>query len=188
MRKMLVLTPEQWARLQRGSQQLVKSENKREKQLSDYVNKLDLKELPKKPEKFDRFQTLFHRFISDQKRARAPLTMELKHENDEWVDEDFDDTDSPGGSSFVYNDRSASKSPSRKKTAAAAAAGAAAATSDPGGYKSFVRNRANRKSVVSTPRPKRKRRGPEVTPDLSLVKKRPKRSLRSGVTWESVKM
>lgn len=183
MRKMLVLTPEQWAQLQRGTQQLIKSENKREKQLSEYVNKLDLKELPKKPEKFDRFQTLFHRFISDQKKARAPLTMELKPENDVWADVDYDDTDSPGGSSFVYNDRSASKSPSRKQAAAAAAP-----TADPGGYKSFATSRVNRKSVVSTPRVKRKRRGQEVTPDHSLVKKRPKRSLRSGVTWESVRM
>lgn len=179
MKKMLVLTPEQWAHLHRGSQQISASEVKREKELTDYVKKLNLKNNATKPENFDRFQTLFHRFMADQKKARAPIRMSLTNEDDEWADIEDDDTDSPGGKSFVYNDDDdpPDTPPSRKRKAETPLD---ETTADPS-WKSF--SATKRKSIVSTPKPKRKRKAPGITPDKRSLKKG---RLRSDPEWQEV--
>lgn len=196
MKKMLVLTPEQWAQLQRGTEQVLNAEIKREKELTDYVKKLDLKSLPKKPENFDRFQTLFHRFISDQKKARAPIAMEIKEDRDEWEDVDSGDDnvypdDSKGGTSFTRRDK---PPPFRHDSAEPEVQEEEEDGPGPSSYGEFANSKIkNRKSIKSTPRTvktKKRRRGPDVSIDLDLVKAYPQKKLRTKATaarkWESL--
>ena len=163
---MIVLTPEQWARLQKGSERISDSEKRTEEDLSKLLKGTKSKNRNKQAETFDRFQTLFHRFISDQKRSRQPLRIPLQAE-DEWVDYNDGDDDA-GGTSF-------------SRTLAGGEEQREIPT-----YESFT-SRDQSKTKVSTPRKvKKKRKGLEVTPKRNLLTQ--PRKLRSKVKWEGVKV
>lgn len=196
MKKMIIVTPEQWARLQRGSEQVIGEEKQREKNLSSFVRRMGKSAV--NPENFDKFQTLFNRFISDQRRAREPIEIGFGEPQDEadhpregglsftrgpgWEDSDSDEPKrtTPFSASHFEDrydgddeeDYPPLRSPKKRISDSRVV------------YKHFASAKRKRQSgSTSTPNPKRKRRGLEVTPRKELLNEAGRAS-----RWRVVKM
>lgn len=145
---MIIFTPEQLARLLSRSEKINSAQQSVENKLSTYVKSLG-KASPK-PEQFDRFQNLFSRFLSDQRREREPVAIPL-HEEVEEVD------DQPlGGISFRRGEGevgSILNTPSDRRSSITS-------------FRKFVAGKRKSGTLTSTPK---KRRTTEVTPDKNLV-------------------
>lgn len=175
---MIILTPDQWSRLNYGADRHVAEIKKREKDLTNFVKQTKGKEKNMtKPEDFNTYQSLFDRFVTDQRETREPVHIPIVGGKEEKHSE----RTTSGGTSFLdenyqplfedverdeYED--ISKPVKLKKRISAALPT----------FTQFKRGRLGRWSVKSTPVSKRKRKGQEVSPDQSLVERSPHRKTR----------
>lgn len=153
MSKMIILTPEQFAKLLKGSAKINETQQKVETDLSSYVKSLG-KGSPK-PEQFDRFQNLFNRFLSDQRKSREPLKIPIHDEND--LD---DEEHGVGGLSFRRGDEGLGSVLNRSTHDT---------LSSIPSFRGFKIAKRKRPSTSSTPKAKAKRKSSEVTPDKNLL-------------------
>lgn len=155
MSKMIVLTPDQFAKLLKGSEKINESQQKVESDLSSYVRSLG-KGAPK-PEQFDRFQNLFNRFLSDQRRAREPVRIPIHDENDLYDEEE----EGLGGLSFRRADEADASVLNRASHSRLSSAPS---------FRTFKLGKRKRASTASTPKTKpKKRKSSEITPNKDLA-------------------
>lgn len=152
MSKMILLSPDQFAKLLKEGERVIEVENKREQDLSGYVKSLG--RAAPKAEQFDRYQSLFNRFVADQRRAREPIKIPIQEDDDGYED----DNGELGGLSFrrgSESDVETARSTHRLSSVPS--------------FRGFIAGK-KRKSTSSTPKIKTKRKKTtEVTPRKELL-------------------
>lgn len=149
MKKFIILTPEQFAKLQKGAERVLDEESKREKELSNLVSHLKPQV---KPEQFDKYQDLFHRFIADQKSLRRSIQVPLESSYE------GDDASAPvdGGLSFHYGEDDKNDLTSVRPQSAQEL---------PSNYSAFASRK--RRLPRSTPDKNKKKKKFDITPNFS---------------------
>lgn len=175
MKKFIVLTPEQFAKLQKGAERVLGEESEREKSLSNLVSRL---KTTVKPEDFDKFQNLFHRFIADQKSLRQSIQLPIEsssapdHETESSAPVD-------GGLSFHFGSENDEDQYFVRKGAVKKQARTTREEEAPSSYTSFASRK--RRLPNSTPDTRKKKKKIDVTPNFSTS---PNLKTRSKLQWD----
>lgn len=172
MKKFIILTPEQFAKLQKGAERVLGEESQREKSLSNLVSRL---KPDVKPEEFDKYQKLFHRFIADQKSLRRSIQLPIESNDEGGM------TEAPvdGGLSFHFGKEDDENNYFAEKRSVKKQSSTVEEEELPTSYRSF----ANRKRRLpkSTPDIKKKKKRFDITPDFSTS---PNLKTRSKLKWD----